>query len=83
MSGSTLIWVGEGVGVGLGGNPRPCWRGKIQLVDEKVCLSKTLLHKFIQHKRITFMDGDASWINNVIKKIINEKNSAYKSYPLF
>ena len=52
-------------------------------VDEKVCyFTKKLLdiiHNFIPHEIITFDDRDPPWINNEIDKLINEKNSAYKS----
>ena len=52
-------------------------------VDEKVCyFTKTLLniiHNFIPNEIIVCGDRDPPWINNEIKKLINEKNSAYKS----
>ena len=54
------------------------------IVDEKVCyFTKTLLniiHNFIPHERIICDDRDSPWINKDIKKQINKKNSAYKSY---
>ena len=56
-------------------------------VDEKVCyFTKTLLnliHNFIPHERIAYDDRDLPWKNNEIKKLINEKSSAYKSYCRF
>ena len=52
-------------------------------VDEKICyFTETLLniiHNFITHERIVCDDRHPPWINNDIKKLINE-NSAYKSY---
>ena len=49
-------------------------------VDEKVCyFTKTPLnitHDFIQHGRIICDGRDPPWINNEIKKLINEKNPA-------
>ena len=55
--------------------------------DEKVCyFIKTLLnviHNFIPHGRIVYDDRDPPWINNEIKKLINEKNTAYKTYCRF
>ena len=38
----------------------------------------SIIHNFILHERI-----DPSWINNKTEKLINEKNSAYKSYCHF
>ena len=56
-------------------------------VDKKVCyFTKTLInviHNFIPHERVVCEDRDPPWINKEIKKLINEKNSAYKSYTLF
>ena len=56
-------------------------------VDKKVCyFIKTLIniiHNFIPHERVVCEDRDPPWINKEIKKLINEKNSAYKSYTLF
>ena len=56
-------------------------------VGEKVCyFTKTLLniiHNFIPHERIIHDGRDPLWINNEIKKLINEYNSAYKSYCRF
>ena len=54
------------------------------IVDEKVCyFTETLLNiirDFIPHERIFCDVRDPPWINNEFKKLINEKNSAYKSY---
>ena len=53
-------------------------------VDERVCyfIKSTNLHNpqlYILHNY--FLDErDPPWINNEIKKLINEKNSAYKSH---
>ena len=56
-------------------------------VDEKVCyFTETLLniiHNFIPRERIVCDYRDSPWINNKIKKLISEKNSAYKSYCRF
>ena len=56
-------------------------------VEEKVCyLTETLLniiHNFMPHERIVCDDQDPPWINKEIKILINEKNSAYKSYYRF
>ena len=53
-------------------------------VDEKVCyfteMLFNILQNFIPHERIVCHDRDLPWINKEIKKLINEKNSAYKSY---
>ena len=52
-------------------------------VDENVCyFTKTLLNiirNFIPHEGIVCDSRDPPWINNEIKKLINEKNSACKS----
>ena len=52
-------------------------------VDEKVrYFTKTLLniiHNFISYERIVDDDSDPFWINNEIKKLMNNKHSAYKS----
>ena len=56
-------------------------------VDERVCyfIKSTNLHNpqlYILHNY--FLDErDPPWINNEIKKLINEKNSAYKSHCHF
>ena len=56
-------------------------------VDERICyfIKSTNLHNpqlYIIHNY--FLDErDPPWINNKIKKLINEKNSAYKSYCHF
>ena len=53
-------------------------------VDEKVYIfTKTLLNiiqNFIPHETITCDDRDPPWINKEIKKLILEKNLAFKSY---
>ena len=53
-------------------------------VDEKVYFfTKTLLNiiqNFIPHETITFDDRDPPWINKEIKKLMLEKNLAFKSY---
>ena len=49
-------------------------------------LSRTLLniiHNFISHERIVCGDIDPPWINNENKKLIREKNLAYKPYCRF
>ena len=38
-----------------------------------------IIHNFIPHERVACDDRDPPWINNEIKKLINEKNFAYKS----
>ena len=56
-------------------------------VDEKVCyFTKTLLniiHNFVSLERIICDGKDPPRINNEIKKLINEKNSASKLYCSF
>ena len=56
-------------------------------IDKKVChFTETLLniiHNFIPHERIVCDDRDPPWINNKIKKLINEKHLSYKSYCRF
>ena len=53
-------------------------------VDEKVYFfTKTLLNiiqNFIPHETIIFDDRDPPWINKEIKKLMLEKNLAFKSY---
>ena len=53
----------------------------------KVCyFTRTLIniiHNFIPHERIVCDNRDPPWIKNEIKKLINEKNSACKSYCRF
>ena len=39
-------------------------------------LLHNLIHDFIPHKRIVCNGRDPSWINNKIKKLINNKNFA-------
>ena len=56
-------------------------------VDEKVYFfTKTLLNiiqNFIPHETITCDDRDPPWINKEIKKLMLEKNLAFKSYCYF
>ena len=56
-------------------------------VDEKVCyftkMILNIIHNFIPHERIVCDDRNPPWINNEIKKLINEKNSTCKSYRRF
>ena len=53
-------------------------------VDENVYyFTKTLLnviHRFIAPERFVCSGTDPTWINNKFKKLINQKNFAYKSY---
>ena len=53
-------------------------------VDEKVYFfTKTLLNiiqNFIPHETIICDDRDPTWINQEIKKLLVEKNLAFKSY---
>ena len=59
---------------------------KVSVAEKVGYFTKTLLninHNFILHGKIVCDDRDPSWINNEIKKLINEKNSAYKSYCCF
>ena len=39
---------------------------------------KNILHDFIPHEIITCDDRDPSWIDNSIKRLIRDKNEAYK-----
>ena len=52
-------------------------------VDEKIYVfTKTLLNivqNFIPHETIICDDRDPPWINKEIKKLMTEKNSAFKS----
>ena len=53
--------------------------------DKKTAWSRqqqpsTQIHNYIPHETIVCDNRDPSWINNEIKKLINKKNSAYKSY---
>ena len=56
-------------------------------VDQEVCyFAKVLLniiYNFTPHERIICDDRDPPWIYDEIKKTINEKNSAHKSYCRF
>ena len=56
-------------------------------IDKKVCYFTEMLLKiirnFIPHERIVCDDRDPPWMNNEIKKLINDKNLAYKSYCRF
>ena len=56
-------------------------------IDKKVCyFTETLLniiHNFIPHEIIVWENRDPPWMNNKIKKLINEKNLDYKSYCRF
>ena len=56
-------------------------------IDKKVCyfteMLLNIIHNFIPHKRIVCDERDPPWINNEIKRAINERNSAYKSYYRF
>ena len=53
-------------------------------VDEKVYFFnktiKSIISNYIPHETIVCSDGDPPWINKNIKKLINDKNHAYKSY---
>ena len=53
-------------------------------VNEKVNLFnktiKNVIRNYIPHETITCGDGDPPWINKDIKKLIHDKNQAYKSY---
>ena len=57
------------------------------IIDKKVCYFTEILvntiHSFIPHERIVCADRAPPWINNVIKKLINEKNLDHKSYYRF
>ena len=65
------------------------WIGALSKVrvDEKVCyFTETLLnifHNFISPEIIACNYRDSPWINKWIERLINEKNSAYKSYCRF
>ena len=65
------------------------WIGALSNVgiDGKVCyFTETLfniIHNFTPHERLVCDDRDPPRINNEIKKLINEKNFAYKSYCRF
>ena len=51
--------------------------------DEKVYFTKTLLNiiqNFIQHEIIICDDRDPPWIKKEIKKLVVEKNLAFKTY---
>ena len=56
-------------------------------IGEKVhFFTKTLLNiiqNFIPHETIICDDRDPPWINKEIKKLMTEKNLAFKSYLLF
>ena len=53
-------------------------------VDEKVNLFNNTIKKiilnYLPHETITCDDRDPPWINKNIKKLVHEKNQAYKSY---
>ena len=53
-------------------------------VDEKVHLFnktiKNIVSNYIPHETIVCNDRDSPWINKNIKKLVNDKNDAYKSY---
>ena len=55
-------------------------------VNEKVYLFnktiKNIVSNYIPHETIICNDKDPPWINNNIKKLINDKNHAYASYRL-
>ena len=55
-------------------------------VNEKVYLCnktiKNIVSNYICHETIICNDKDPPWINNNIKKLINDKNHAYASYRL-
>ena len=55
-------------------------------VNEKVYLFnktiKNIVSNYIPHETIICNDKDPPWINNNIKKLINDKNHAYASYCL-
>ena len=42
-----------------------------------------IIHNFIPRERIVWENRNPPWMNNKIKKLINEKNLAYKSYCRF
>ena len=41
---------------------------------------KNILHNFIPHETITFDDRDPLWINSSIRRLIQDKNEAYKHF---
>ena len=41
---------------------------------------KNILHNFIPHEVITCDDRDPPWINSSIKRLIQDKNEAYKRF---
>ena len=43
---------------------------------------KNIVSNYIPHETIICNDRDPPWINNNIKKLINDKNLAYASYRL-
>ena len=53
-------------------------------VNDTVHLSnrtiKNILHNFILHEIITYDDRDPPWINSSIKRLIQDKNEAYKRF---
>ena len=53
-------------------------------VDKKVYLFnktiKNVVSNYIPHETVVCNDRDPPWINKNIKKLINDKNHAYKSY---
>ena len=55
-------------------------------VNEKVYLFnktiKNIVSNYISHETIICNDKDPPWINNNIKKLINDKNHASASYRL-
>ena len=56
-------------------------------IDEKVCYFiealLNIIHNFISHERIVCGNRDSPWINTEIKKLISERNLAYKLYCRF
>ena len=48
---------------------------KVHLLNKTV---KNIVSNYILHKTIIYDDRDPSWINKNIKKLINDKNYAYK-----
>ena len=41
---------------------------------------KNILHTFIPHETITCYDRDPPWIDNSIKRLIQDKNEAHKRF---
>ena len=41
---------------------------------------KNILHNFIPHETITCDDRDPPWINSSIRRLIQDKNEAYKRF---